>query len=49
MIAIRGATTVSHDTPEEIRRSVKELLSEIVAKNSISKGDVVCIMLSSTG
>ena len=30
MKAIRGATTVAADTPEEIRGAVKELLEEIV-------------------
>jgi cytidylate kinase len=48
MKAIRGATTVSFDTPEEIRESVKELLCEIKAKNNLCEEDIVCIMFSNT-
>ncbi len=48
MKAIRGATTVKSDTPEEIRGKVKELLYEIKKKNAISETDVVCMMFSST-
>ncbi len=48
MKAIRGATTVDNDTPEEIRRAVGGLLSEIMAKNNLSYGEIICIMLSNT-
>lgn len=48
MKAIRGATTVAADTPEEIRGAVKELLEEISTKNGLSADKIVCIMLSST-
>ncbi len=49
MVAIRGATTVAADTPDEIRGAVKELLNEIKAANHLSVQKVVCLMLSSTG
>lgn len=49
MKAIRGATTVSADTAEQVRQSVKELLTEIKERNKIKCEDVVCIMFSSTG
>lgn len=49
MRAIRGATTVEKDTPEEIKLAVKELLNGIVSANSLKTEQIVCIMLSSTG
>lgn len=44
MKAIRGATTVAADTPEEIRGAVKELLEEIVKKNGLQEEDILCIL-----
>ena len=34
MRAIRGATTVREDSPQEIREAVAELLKEIAARNA---------------
>ncbi|MCD8372352.1 MAG: (d)CMP kinase [Clostridia bacterium] len=48
MTAIRGATTVNCDTPEEIKGAVKELLQTIKEKNNLSLCDIVCVMLSNT-
>ena len=48
MKAIRGATTVYEDTPEEIRLAVKELLNEISQRNSLSEQEMICILFSST-
>lgn len=48
MKAIRGATTVNHDTPEEIRGAVKSLLTEIKQKNHLDDGDITCILFSNT-
>lgn len=48
MIAIRGATTIDRDCPEQIRERVKELLDEIALKNGLSDGKIVCIMFSNT-
>ena len=39
--AIRGATTVESDTPEQIRRATRELLETIVARNGITSADVI--------
>ena len=48
MRAIRGATTILSDTPDQIRVSVKELLNGIVEKNKLKTGQIICIMFSST-
>ena len=48
MIAIRGATTVERDCPEQIKESVKELLNEIKKCNGLTDGNIVCIMFSNT-
>lgn len=48
MKAIRGATTVSADTPEEIRGAVKELLEEIRTKNNLKAEDIIYIVFTST-
>lgn len=48
MKAIRGATTVTADTPQQIRESVKELLGAIVAKNKLDYDNIICIMFSNT-
>lgn len=48
MKAIRGATTVSEDTPEKIKEGVKELLNSIAKANNIDFGQIICIMFSST-
>ena len=48
MRAIRGASTVESDTPEQIKECVKELLNEIVKVNNLDCGQIICIMFSST-
>lgn len=48
MKAIRGATTVSRDTPEQIKEAVKELLINIAKANKLEYGQIICIMFSST-
>lgn len=48
MKAIRGAITVSQDSPGQIKEGVNELLTEISVKNTLSVGDIICIMFSST-
>lgn len=48
MKAIRGATTVNVDCAEEIKESVKELLSEIKALNKLKNEEIICIMFSNT-
>ena len=46
--AIRGATTVDSDSPEEIRRATRELLETIVARNGITKADVISAIFTVT-
>ena len=48
MKAIRGAITVNEDNAEQIKSAVKELLNEIVNRNNLNFGEIVCIMFSST-
>ncbi len=48
MIVIRGATTISADTKEEIRKAVGELLEQIENKNMLKKEEIVSIVFSST-
>lgn len=46
--AIRGATTVENDTPEQIRHATRELLETIVARNGISSADVISAIFTVT-
>ena len=44
MTVIRGATTITADEPEEIRKAVKELLDQTVSRrrSPTSKGGFPC-------
>lgn len=46
--AIRGATTVDADSPGEIRHATRELLETIVARNGITKADVISAIFTVT-
>jgi chorismate mutase len=46
--AIRGATTVDSDAPEQIRRATRELLETIVARNGITSADVISAIFTVT-
>jgi chorismate mutase len=46
--AIRGATTVESDSPEQIRRATRELLETIVARNAITSADVISAIFTVT-
>ena len=48
MTVIRGATTITQDTPEEIRAVVAELLEQIVSRNALKRDEVLSIVFSST-
>ena len=48
MRAIRGATTVREDSPQEIREAVAELLKEIAARNASVQESCISILLSNT-
>lgn len=46
--AVRGATTVVNNDTEEILEATRELLSELVEKNSIDKEDMIDIVFTVT-
>lgn len=46
--AIRGATTVDHDTRDEVIARTQELVAEIVARNGIADDDMVSILFTAT-
>ncbi len=48
MRAIRGATTLSCDSPKEIKNAVKELLNKIASVNRLKEDNIICIMFSNT-
>ncbi len=48
MVVIRGATTIDHDEKDEIREAVKELLEQIVNRNSLLRDEILSIVFSST-
>ena len=48
MKAIRGATTVTSDSPENIRAAVRELLLAIQEKNSLRDEDIIFLLFSNT-
>ena len=48
MKAIRGATTVAADTPQEIRTAVKEMLDAIASENSIGEENMIFLLFSNT-
>ena len=46
--ALRGATTVDEDTPEQIHERVKALLAEMFDRNRIDKDDLISIIFTAT-
>ena len=46
--AIRGATTVARNEPEEILAATGELLTEIFERNGVEQDDLICVFLSAT-
>lgn len=46
--AFRGATTVEHDDPTEIRVAVRDLMNEMVERNSLVDDDMVDVILTVT-
>jgi len=46
--AIRGATTVDHDTRDEVIARTQELVREIVARNGVEPDDMVSILFTAT-
>jgi chorismate mutase len=48
MIAIRGATTITEDTLENVREAAIELIAEIIKENELNKNDLISIIFSCT-
>jgi chorismate mutase len=46
--ALRGATTVDADTPEQINERVSELINEMLARNDVDKDDLVSVIFTAT-
>lgn len=48
MIALRGATTVFEDTPEEIRKATLELITTLMKENHLEEKHMVSILFTAT-
>lgn len=46
--ALRGATTVEEDTPDQVTERVQELLRELMARNGLVEDDVVSVLFTAT-
>ena len=46
--AIRGATQVVANSPEAIAAGVKELLTEILAANTLTPSDVISVLFTAS-
>mgnify|MGYP000940651545 CR=1 FL=1 len=46
--AVRGAITISEDTPEEVTAATKELLNEVIKANQIEAEKIVSIIFTVT-
>jgi chorismate mutase len=46
--AIRGATTVEEDAPEQIRARTQDLVKEMLKRNHVSTDDIVSIIFTVT-
>ncbi len=46
--ALRGATTVEEDTPEQVTARVQELLGEVMTANGLVEDDVISIIFTAT-
>jgi len=47
--ALRGATTVDADVPEQISSRITELLTTMLEQNGLSHDDVISIVFTATG
>ena len=47
--ALRGATTIDDDSPEQINERVKTLLHELFQRNGLSTDDVISLIVTGTG
>lgn len=46
--ALRGATTVDTDTPEQITERIQELLQTLLHRNGLSHDDLISILFTAT-
>lgn len=48
MRALRGATTVDEDSPEQITERVQTLVREMLERNGIDKDDLISVIFTAT-
>lgn len=48
MRALRGATTVDADTPEQLNERVQALLVRMLERNEVTKDDLISIVFTAT-
>ena len=48
MRALRGATTVEADTPEQLHERVQTLLLRMLERNNVSKDDLISMLFTAT-
>lgn len=46
--ALRGATTVDTDTPDQIHERVGALVNEMLARNDVDKDDLISVIFTAT-
>jgi chorismate mutase len=46
--ALRGATTIDSDTPEQVKERITALLNEMVDRNGVDHADLVSIIFTAT-
>ncbi len=46
--ALRGATTVDSDTPDQIKERVAELVAEMLSRNSVAHEDLISLFFTAT-
>jgi chorismate mutase len=46
--ALRGATTVDADTPDQINERVGALVTEMLARNGVDKDDLISVIFTAT-
>jgi chorismate mutase len=47
--AIRGATTLDEDTPEQVTERVQALVREMLDRNGLAKDDLISVVFTATG
>jgi chorismate mutase len=47
--ALRGATTVDADTPDQVSGRMQELLADLLERNGLAHDDLISIVFTATG